>query len=435
VTVRAANRTPTDSTIAYSRNKKLNAAQTNKRKVKYKMKKTITILLLLCLTFTMCFSTIAIAEDYENNSSMIMTNNNSLRFSSAIKSNDILAHATHNLALFKESLWHISELFGFTLMEIGHMQLGNPFTIYIFNDSYELADTNSIVFPLLLGHDIIGVMEAAYNTLADQWSFTFGKSFGDELNKLQHQASSNRDFAICRIGDILFAANGKSTSVIFNEETEARSNFSEPQMNFLAASVINDKTSFTFVDVKTPIAGELLDVYALEQSYTLLRVELRQLDVRHVPQGNGICGAAAWAAILNYRFTSANYTTATMTKAMTYAGIPMPAAIGKYGDYANNKYNANCVTQTSPPSISNVINWINSNRPVMGGWKRADGVLHAINIIGYETTQGSNITYYIVRNPWDSTPFAQGVIVYGSAPTVAVYVHSGVSWTLAQAVR
>lgn len=152
------------------------------------------------------------------------------------------------------------------------------------------------------------------------------------------------------------------------------------------------------------------------------------LPVPHVEQ-TGVCGIAAWASVLNYRFNT-QYTNASLASAMAKKHITSPNGspyMTDYRDYANDVHNAGCVFKTSL-SFLNLTDTIGRGRPIMGSWISGDNC-HAVIITGYIKNGQSNYTY-IIKNPWYN--YTQIITVTDSSSVI--YRDAGYTWKLSQVV-
>jgi hypothetical protein len=222
-------------------------------------------------------------------------------------------------------------MYGFTFNELLNLQLGNPFTIYIFDDNLQIVSSNSWVFPILYKEDIVGVIESSYD--------------------------------------------------------------------------------------------------AVTARYQVI------LPVPHVAQ-TGNCGVAAWAAVLNYRF-SRSYSNATLATAMFNQGYisstTATPTMQSYANYANANYSAGASVTSGVPSSTTVINSIGNSRPIMGNWESPNPSgsgkdNHAIIIVGYFSAAG-NMTYTL-KNPWYN--YTQVISANVSNP---VYSDAGYTWTIVNYAR
>ncbi|MCL2079911.1 MAG: hypothetical protein FWH17_08755 [Oscillospiraceae bacterium] len=318
------------------------------------------------------------------------------------------------------------EMFGFTSRELLDLQLGKPFSIYIFDDRFQLVSMDNWVFPILYNGDIVGVVESSYNNRNEEYNFTFGKAYGDELNTVKNNyIGSDEKLFIGRYDDMLFSSNGREANVFFNRSSLRLTAVDVDQL-LLSIPLYDTITNSKFEDVLESISGNIApNAPVTRYQFTL--------PVPHVLQSSGQnCGIAAWAAVLNYRFSS-TYTTATLTTAFVNQGyIPNATStpsMQSYPDYANSNYtNANAVYISGAPSPTTVMNLLSDYRPIMGSWESpnpAGGgkVYHGVIIVGYFSAGG--IMIYTVKNPWYAytqvtSPLSQG----------GVYSDAGYTWTL-----
>ena len=131
--------------------------------------------------------------------------------------------ATQRLTEIKKGSSVFYEPLDFTEAEIAYSYIGFPFTIYLFDDDGRFIGNNddNFIFPILNYNDIIGIIEVAYLPDTDyardfsysDFSFTFGRSFGDGLNNLKDRYAGV-DLIIGNMGTrLLFAICGNEVSV------------------------------------------------------------------------------------------------------------------------------------------------------------------------------------------------------------------------------
>jgi len=416
------------------------------------MKKKIFCLFLVLVLVASTFATVSASNrdrDLIGEEAVVLYSRaDALRLAVMDFTHEAVVHSAQNLSLQKQAVMHMYEEFGFTFSQVANMQLGTPFSIYVFDDSRIQIDMDVLVFPIVYNGNIIGVLETMYDESLGERFFTFGRSYADELNALQQGRYANMDFIVVNYGDILFASNGENVVVICDRrledsEDQLRRDVSESEMNYLAFSVAS-RAQLEFADVAqlaaVSFSNEMLYTSFISESSVAMRASnFRLLPVRHVPQTGG-CGVAAWAAVLNFRFQHANYTGDSLARAMFMEGfihnINTLPNMAQFRDYANHFHLANTVLAFSPLNITQVRSTIDSWRPIMGNWTQPRGSSsHAINIIGYEAVQGASFTFYFVLNPWHTTPHPQSVIVNHSNPTHVVHLDGGVYWVFDQSVR
>jgi len=76
---------------------------------------------------------------------------------------EAVLHSVQNLSLQKQAVMHMPEEFGFTFSELANMQLGTPFSIYVFDNSRIQIDMGVLVFPIVYNGNIIGILETMYD--------------------------------------------------------------------------------------------------------------------------------------------------------------------------------------------------------------------------------------------------------------------------------
>ena len=368
--------------------------------------------------------------------------NSSLRFSVALDCTDVTPVAIEYLISIKEALYYTSEHFGFTQDELLALQLGNPFTIYLFDKELNLSVNDVFIFPILLSENIVGILEVWYDAITGEYLFTFGKSYSEGLNSLRYQRAlgSMGGLAICSMGSKLFATNGNSTAIFFDRDYTLTENTNDLIRN--SASFFMNMAEADYVD-----ATKSIDEARLVTIPTPITSETRAsnpIPIPYVAQQN-VCGVAAWASVLNYRFAT-SYSDPSLESVMKYYGYwnytdpddgTKRPTMPDYRNFTNFYYSAGVVYISSPPSFTTVKSAINAVKPIMGNWSTPDSSrksgknYHAIVIVGYyENTSNASLNYYHVRNPWYS--YSQ-VTNYLSGSSVT-YTDKTTTWTLLDAV-
>nr|WP_300839061.1 C39 family peptidase [uncultured Acetatifactor sp.] len=276
-------------------------------------------------------------------------------------------------------------------------------------------------------------MEIYYNSTDSEYYYTLGRAYADELNKLRY--SSNVDFEnivfIGQVADKLFVTDGKNVDVILEMPVEKMPTVSVSELEEICTNLTVDEST----DYAVICEPELDNVFTTQNIMPLVSIkDTRSLDVPHVEQ-TGVCGVAAWAAVLNYRFgTSYTNDSLALEMANGYTNGKYNAPnMGDYKNFANDKYDADCV-YTTPPSFTTVLNTIADKKPIMGYWESGSGTnfsTHAILITGFSYLNSVPADrYYIVKNPWYT--YTQWISV--TDPDSVTYVNGTRTWSLKSAV-
>jgi hypothetical protein len=356
-----------------------------------------------------------------------------LHLSGTPSSSDINELASQHLMTMKANLAFNPAAFGFNSTELSSLTLGGPFTIYNFDENSQLVSNDVYAFPLIYLNEIVGIIEVYYDTSTSNYSFTFGKSYGEKLNELRNDRSFGADtnLVIGRIGDKLFATDGNNVKILLDKQAQGATAVTKEQIESLC-DVFTTLTSPNYITVTEPISQATSENKDFPDA--VARAYPNPLPVPHVEQ-TGTCGVAAWAAVLNYRFDT-SYTNDSLETEMIDGGynhgtdgIPN---MTDYRDFANDEYDGECVFSSSPPSFSKLKSTINGGRPIMGSWYSGatkGKVYHAIIITGYVENSSSNYTY-VLKNPWyEDTQ----TITVTSASSV-IYADAGYTWNLSQIV-
>lgn len=325
-------------------------------------------------------------------------------------------------------------IIGFTEFELNNALLGNSFTLYTFNESGQFVPSSTQVYPIFCENEIVGIMEIYYNSVNSEYYYTLGRAYADNLNKLRY--GSNVDLEkilfIGQVADKLFITDGENVDIILDMPMEQMPTVSVSELEEICANILVDE-NVGYAIICEPTSSNIM-VTQNAVPYASIK-DTRSLEVPHVEQ-TGVCGVAAWAAVLNYRFgTSYTNDSLALEMANGYTNgtkIAVPT-MKDYKDFANDKYNANCV-YTTPPSLSTVLNAIADKKPIMGYWESGTGSnfsTHAILIVGFSYLNSVPADdYYIVKNPWYT--YTQWISV--TDPNSVVYVNGTRTWNLKSVV-
>lgn len=328
-----------------------------------------------------------------------------------------------------------SSVRGFSEFELANASLGKPFSIYVLNESKQFVPSNTWVYPIFCENDIVGVMEVCYNSTKSKYFYTLGRAYADNLNRIRY--SGNVDAGsilfVGQVADKLFITDGINIDVLSDMPTEQMATITTFELEDICANLETESFDYAVIcETEVEVISAIPDAVPFASI-----VDTLNLDVPYVEQ-TGICGVAAWASVLNYRFgTSYTNDSLALEMADSYTngnadGVIAPT-MKDYRDFANDKYNAGCV-YVVPPSLLSVKTIISNNKPIMGYWESGTGSdfkTHAILITGYSykgTVPAED--YYIVRNPWYT--YAQWIGVTDSSSVV--YVNGSRTWKLKSVV-
>ena len=392
------------------------------------MKKYISIFLAVLLVCSMSITAFAASND--STEKIIPAN---LRVASEDTSAGVDALAAEHLSTTKCQFSGNPSALGFTADELSGAALGTAFTLYVFDTDGRIVSDETLVYPIVYNNEIIAVLEMYYDSASSAYCYTFGKAYAEDLNEIRYESAVNTDanLIIGRIADKLFITDGSKVDIIYNMPVDQAATISTNEIKNVCSDLAkNVSASFSEID-RISVQSEQF-VSESSQSGATPRLLPNPLPVPHVAQ-TGVCGVAAWAAVLNYRFDT-DYTNATLATAMEddysngTGGIPN---MDDYRDYANDVHDAGCVRANSL-SFSTMKSKINGGRPIMGSWYSGSGSdksWHAIIITGYVQNSTSNYTY-VLKNPWYTNT---QTITVTSASSV-VYADAGYTWNLSQSV-
>lgn len=392
------------------------------------MKKYLSFFLAVLLVCSMSMTAFAASNDSTGKISPA-----NLRVASKDTQAGVDVLAAEHLTTLKRQFSGNPSALGFTADELSGAALGTAFTLYVFNTNGQIVSDETLVYPIIYNNEIIAVLEMYYDSTSSAYCYTFGKAYAEDLNEIRYESAVNTDanLVIGRIADKLFITDGSKVDIIYNMPVDQPTTISTNEIKNVC-SVLTKNASASFSEIDNISIQPDQFVSESSQAGVTPRLLPNPLPVPHVPQ-TGVCGVAAWAAVLNYRFGT-DYTNATLATAMEddysngTGGIPN---MDDYRDYANDVHDAGCVRANSL-SFSTMKSKINSGRPIMGSWcsgSGSDKSWHAIIITGYVQNSTSNYTY-VLKNPWYTNT---QTITVTSASSV-VYADAGYTWNLSQSV-
>ena len=392
------------------------------------MKKYLSFFLAILLVCSMSMTAFAASADSD-----VQITPADLRVASGATSIQVNALAAEHLSTMKYQFSGNPSALGFTADELSGAVLGTAFTLYVVNTNGQIVSDETLVYPVIYNDEIIAVLEVYYDTTSSAYHYTFGKAYAEDLNEIRYESVVNAtaNLVIGRIEDKLFITDGSNVDIIYEMPVEQATNISVAEIETLCSNLTqNVGDSFSIISEVNTQSSQF--VSEPTQSSVTPRLMPNPLPVPHVAQ-TGVCGVAAWAAVLNYRFGT-SYTNATLATAMAddysngTGGIPN---MDDYRDYANDVHDAGCVRANSL-SFSTMKSNIDGGKPIMGSWYSGSGTdktWHAIIITGYVQNSTSNYTY-VLKNPWYTNT---QTITVTSASSV-VYADAGYTWNLSQSV-
>lgn len=342
---------------------------------------------------------------------------------------DMETQAFHYL-LEAQAMWgNNPERYGFTEREVAGLELGHPFTIYVFDDDFQVNQCDGLVFSLLSAGNIVGVMEMSRNADNGAYNITVGRSYGDALNNLRIQYVNHERLILGNAGDMLFATDGRSVTIL--------------EESVCSEIVTYDEILSRASTIRGAVQSNLVDVTdAIDFAARVSRPQITptrwgvQLNVPLIGQGSGICAMASWASVLNYRICT-NYTAFSLTQTMYSCGFTSGTGIADapnmeaYRDFAVEHHNLSTTLKMNNyvPTISAVYDTLMSDKPIMGYWTapnfsdptKTDA--HSTNIIG--CTQISSDVIYEIHDP--RKPKSQAIFVTN---VNVAYSYGGRTWQI-----
>lgn len=391
------------------------------------MKKLISLVMSIAMIF--CVGTApAFAVEMNDNPSIKI---------SANCSDDIACLAAQHLQMMKEQLGDSCTAIGFAPDVFYNMTASTPFTVYTFDEEGRIITDDVYMSPLVYADKVVGTIGIYYDSEASEYHYSLGTTYATELNKLFYSTDLDADsgLVIGRLGDKLFATDGANANILFENPIDSTqpAPISETQIEDICATIkANADQQYTTI---TAIENAESANLTASAGYEIQpRLGPNPIPIPHVKQ-TGVCGIAAWASVLNYRFDT-SYTNATLAAKMIDGGYNNGDGgnpnMTDYKNFANGTHSAGCVYISSPPSFSTVTSAIGAIKPIMGCWSSGTGSdkeYHAIVITGYKKNSSTNYTYY-VKNPW----YDDATTITVTSSSNVVYVDGSYTWKLLDSV-
>lgn len=383
----------------------------------------LAVMMLLCVSVVPAFA----VENDETSSYRISTT----------CSEDISFLVSQHLRTLQKQIGSSCTSIGFDPIVFMNMTASSPFTVYTFDKHGEVISDDVYMSLLMYSGEVVGTIGVYYDSASDSYQYSLGTNYADEMNSLLKETALevSEGIIIGRLGDKLFATDGSKAEILFEYPmlVGGAALAKEVCVDDLC-SIIKKNAVATFCELTVDNDVGVARDRCMANEAAQPRLTPNPIPILHVNQ-TGLCGAAAWASVLNYRF-STNYTNYSLEMSMLnggYAnGTDGDPCMTDYRDYANDQHNAGCVYISSPPSFSTVITAIGSVKPIMGSWYSGSGsdkVYHAIVITGYVCNSWNSYTYY-VKNPW----YQNATTITISSSSNVVYVDGPYTWNLLDSV-
>lgn len=393
------------------------------------MKKVISLLLVAMMVLSLCPSVLAARVDENRNVKI-----------SATCSKDVSQLAAQHLRSMQEQLGADCVAIGFQPDVFMNMTAMTPFTVYTFDENGKIVSNDTYMSLLIYSSRVVGTIGIGYDE-SGNYCYSLGTNYAEEMNTLLHSTdlTVNEGIVVGRFGDKLFATDGIRVKILLETpmNLQGKASCEKVQISDICGEAKkNAGESFCEIVAIDDAAAVKNETYKAEeqQPTRLAKDPPNPMPIPHIEQ-TGVCGAAAWAAVLNYRLKT-NYDNDSLETAMHNGGYANGTGgnpkMTDYRDYANDVHDAGCVHISSPPSFSKLTKAIDAGRPIMGCWGSGSGSdksYHAVVITGYIKNSANNYTYY-VKNPWH--PNATTITVTSSSSVV--YPDANYTWTLLDSV-
>lgn len=352
-------------------------------------------------------------------------------------SDDISNLVSQHLRTMQAQMGSSCTAIGFDPDVFMNMTASSPFTVYTFDEYGEVVSDDVYMSLLMYSGEVVGTIGVYYDSASESYQYSLGTSYADEMNLLLKgtKLEASEGIIIGRLGEKLFATDGSKAEILFENPMPigGTSLVKEVRIDDIC-NIIKENATATFGELTVnAVSGVECAISTVDEAIQP-RLAPNPIPIPHVEQ-TGVCGAAAWASVLNYRFDT-DYDNDSLETAMHDGGYANGTNgnpnMTDYRDYANDEHNAGCVYISSPPSFSTVRSAIGAVKPIMGCWSSGSGsdkVYHAIVITGYVKNSSSNYTYY-VKNPWHED--ATTITVTSSSSVV--YVDGSYTWRLLDSV-
>lgn len=187
---------------------------------------------------------------------------------------------------------------GFDPNEFCNASLGLPYVTYRFDSQGAVLSDDIYSFPMIYGNEIIGTICICYNEESECYNYSLGADCAEELNGLRNSGlDTSNGLLIGNIGGKRFATDGVNAQLLLDMRLEVSEPVSMEQIQEICDELFQN-----------PDVEYLLYLPSDEDSsqppfatFNETRAFTNPLPVPHVKQ-TGVCGVAAWAAVLNFRF-------------------------------------------------------------------------------------------------------------------------------------
>lgn len=232
---------------------------------------------------------------------------------SANCSDNIAYLAAQHLQTMKGQIGDSCTAIGFSHDVFYNMTASTPFTVYTFDEDGNILTDDVYMSPLIYAEKIVGTIGIYYDTETSSYHYSLGTTYAKELNELFNSTDldANSGLVIGRLGEKLFATDGVSATILFenpNDSTQPTPKSGTHIEDICAIAKANAAQKYTAI---TAINDSESENHTTSSSGSIQpRLGPNPIPIPHVQQ-TGVCGIAAWASVLNYRFDT-SYTNATL---------------------------------------------------------------------------------------------------------------------------
>lgn len=324
---------------------------------------------------------------------------------------DMDKYARDNFKNLIKSAKRTPELYGFNKKEVNKFKLGQAFNIKRYENG-NMISTDIFYLPILYKNNVRGLLAVTYDTETNKYIANLSKSFSDGLDSIKSNKSNKETYTIVDINESIYAVNENNTVLLQESPFDNNKN---KKLNIDTNSFKAQKNDKTI-----QINEENTDI-KLDATYSALasHVISGSIDITPVLQGDHPwCGAAATAAIINYK-KGESLTAEDVTVEVHGSAVEEGITNSEVIEVASN--HGLTASQTSPLSYGAVTSDIDNDHPIYMQMQRTkeDGTkaYHALVLRGYENYINYGEIIYSVINPWYTYYVEISGAEYGSQVT------------------
>lgn len=132
---------------------------------------------------------------------------------------DVREPAVQYLQSMQQSVGESSEALGFTLEVFQNMTVGEPFTVYAFDNTGAVISADTYMCPLIYNEQVVGQIGLSYDATSGMYNCSLGSSHAEALHEMLYSQTLDHSAGIVvgQMGDKLFATDGEKVMILFDQ--------------------------------------------------------------------------------------------------------------------------------------------------------------------------------------------------------------------------